>query len=230
MSECNTCGTYVDYEHNQYCYNCGIHGNDIFEKQSFYNNINKKENIEKEFEEFGVPESIRATAISYYKKITNGDILKDSNRRGLIWMCCYEAFKHNGIAKDPILLGIKFNLDRKHMNKGLRKFWERICLKGYKEDFPKIQLSTKDLLPEFMDLFDVDEEDIDDLIEITDSIKNNLEDIDKYQPRSIVIAAIFWYINQQSTNNKLLVTDVCKDYHIPHTTLTKLLNVINSIC
>ncbi len=230
--ECFTCGCEVMAgDVGGMCYSCGVESGIAFEKKNKEpTSSNKKTQTQKDFQKYKLPGKIKGMSIMFYDKITNGCILKDSNRRGRMWMCCYEAYKHHHIAVDPIILSKMFRLTKKNINKALRGFWEKVLSNGLLDQFPKIQLSVKDLIPYFRELFDLDpiiENDMNNIFECLNSYSTS---ITRYRPRDVAISIIYWYLKEDlSTHDMKDMGDFCKKCYIGKTTLMKIVVVIKQI-
>lgn len=232
--ECFTCGQEVDFGINM-CHSCGINYGRVFEKiQQVQIYSKRKTQIEKDFEDYEIPVEIKGKAAIFYNQVTNGDILKDANRRGMMWMCCYEAYKHHGIAKDPILLSILFKLKKKQMNRALRSFWERVHKNNLMDEFPKIQLSVPDLIPVFRDLYDIEEIAENSMINIYMRLETYSTNIMKYRPRDVAASIVFWFIvtsinNDDTINQNTTSTTYCSKCCVGKTTLDKIVKCIKQI-
>ena len=242
--ECFNCGNLFTSS-NEYakCNICDSKYNNISHTlNTEYKTVVKLTQIEKDFEKYVIPREIKACAANFYNEITNGDILKDNNRRGIMWMCCYEAYKHHGVAVDPTLLSKKFKIGKKQMNKALRSFWERVHKQNLIKKFPKIQLSVVDLIPVFGDLLDLDQNTENDMIELSEQLDLASTSISKCKPRTVAASIVYWHIstnididinvdNVKNTkkDEKEQIAKFCNKFDIKKTTLEKIIGIIKQI-
>lgn len=193
--------------------------------------FHREDQIKKDFNAIPLPQKIRDDAVLIYLDVVGQDTLKRDRRKAMMCKCTYEAFISNNVARDPVMLTKLFDIDIKKLKKAQNDFYEKAHISGKKRKYPKIHLTAKQLLDEFLTLFGfTDEKASEDILELHEIIEQLYETsvlLERHRPRDISIAVAYWYY--QKHGFVMLPEDVHFKFLIPKVTIIELINTINNL-
>lgn len=156
--------------------------------------------IEKELERLGFSPDICSTANKLYMLVTNGDIKRGELRKGISFVCTFEAHKILKKHKTSEQLQKKFGIDRKAISQGITYYKLRIP----REYFQHEEVSAKHYIPEIMQKLNIKQEHIDRVIKLYDKIKDSCPVIHRSNPQSISKAIVFYYLRRVNCNISII--------------------------
>ena len=166
-------------------------------------------------------------AATIYLDICRDKTLKGVKRRAMLCKCMYQAYAMNGIIKDPIMLGIKFDVVVKDLRKICKVYARNIQLYNLYEKYQPYFFSSTDLLSEFMTLLDIDLDAHALLKEAIEVVEDNSTVISQIQPRITAVASILWM--KQEGGLSYNIAQVCSSFKIPKATLQKAIKIFTNI-
>jgi transcription initiation factor TFIIB len=137
-------------------------------------------------------------AKSLYKLISEIQISRGNNRKGIIAACIYFACKNCNVSRSPKELANIFNIKTPLMTKGIKKFQEIINTTSYKNRILDANsITSEDFIHRFCNKLSLNNDDINNIIEIIKKInKTNLES--EIRPDSIAAGTILLYCKKKS--------------------------------
>lgn len=234
----NESGTYL-------CSDCGLelskvmsyekdwryYGSDDTRKNSDPNrcHIRKMEDksIYKDVENFGFSEKVVNMANDIYSQVTKGKIYRGNSRKAIIFGCIFHSIKINGKAHTCESLREIFQLDRRIILKGLK----HVSLNAPKSSQIRMKPSTtnNDLIEEYMNKFNLNEEEKRDIIEIYQKIKNKSTIINRSRPQSVTSSLIYYYLCKKNGSNNVNIDDFIKKVKLSKLTIDKISKEIDNI-
>jgi transcription initiation factor TFIIIB Brf1 subunit/transcription initiation factor TFIIB len=226
---CNDCGTelskVMSYEKDWRYY-----GSDDTRKNSDPNrcHIRKMEDksIFKDVENFGFSDKIVNSANDIYTQVTKGKIYRGNSRKAIIFGCIFHSIKLNGKSYTCENLREIFKLDRKIILKGLK----HVNLNAPKESQIRSKVnSSKDLVDEYIQKFDMTDEDKTEIFELYQKIKNKSSMINRSRPQSVTSSLIYYYICKKKGFNNVNIKDFVKKVNLSELTINKISKEIYKI-
>lgn len=226
---CNDCGIelskVMSYEKDWRYY-----GSDDTRKNSDPNrcHIRKMEDksIFKDVENFGFSDKIVNCANDIYTQVTKGKIYRGNSRKAIIFGCIFHSIKLNGKSYTCENLREIFKLDRKIILKGLK----HVNLNAPKESQIRSKMnSSKDLVDEYIQKFDMTEEDKTEILELYQKIKNKSSMINRSRPQSVTSSLIYYYICKKKGFNNVNIKDFVKKVNLSELTINKISKEIYKI-
>lgn len=234
----NESGTYL-------CSDCGLelskvmsyekdwryYGSDDTRKNSDPNrcHIRKMEDksIYKDVENFGFSEKVVNMANDIYSQVTRGKIYRGNSRKAIIFGCIFHSIKINGKAHTCESLREIFQLDRRIILKGLK----HVSLNAPKSSQIRMKPSTtnNDLIEEYMNKFNLNEEEKKDIIDIYQKIKNKSTIINRSRPQSVTSSLIYYYLCKKNGSNNVNIEDFIKKVKLSKLTIDKISKEIDNI-
>jgi len=226
---CNDCGRelskVMSYEKDWRYY-----GSDDTRKNSDPNrcHIRKMEDksIFKDVENFGFSDKIVNSANDIYTQVTKGKIYRGNSRKAIIFGCIFHSIKLNGKSYTCENLREIFKLDRKIILKGLK----HVNLNAPKESQIRSKInSSKDLVDEYIQKFDMTDEDKTEIFELYQKIKNKSSMINRSRPQSVTSSLIYYYICKKKGFNNVNIKDFVKKVNLSELTINKISKEIYKI-
>lgn len=226
---CNDCGKelskVMSYEKDWRYY-----GSDDTRKNSDPNrcHIRKMEDksIFKDVENFGFSDKIVNSANDIYTQVTKGKIYRGNSRKAIIFGCIFHSIKLNGKSYTCENLREIFKLDRKIILKGLK----HVNLNAPKESQIRSKInSSKDLVDEYIQKFDMTEEDKVEIFDLYQKIKNKSSMINRSRPQSVTSSLIYYYICKKKGFNNVNIKDFVKKVNLSELTINKISKEIYKI-
>jgi transcription initiation factor TFIIIB Brf1 subunit/transcription initiation factor TFIIB len=154
--------------------------------RKFYEN-----NIYKDVENMGFSEKIIATANQIYLQVTKGNIKRGNSRKAIVFACVFQSFKLNNCPQTHERLIQIFELSRKTGLQGLK----HVALNAPKDsEIHTTHITPIHLVKEIMAKFDAPVEQVNEVIEIYEKIKNKDTKLNRARPQSTACGIIYLYI------------------------------------
>lgn len=160
----------------------------------------------------GIPPYIIKDSQSMYKELSETQISRGSNRRGLTAACVYIACKLENVPRSSKEIAEIYDLKVNEMTRGVKKFLEIMDkLKNKKNSRFKIQSSSPvDFIQRFCSKLYLDT-DIVHLCEYVAFITTQLDIVDENTPPSVAAGSIFLVLSLCNLQtNKKNISDACK--------------------
>ena len=196
------------------CLECGEEiDKDIFLNKNDYPEIQTKQdisrchirkteekNIYKDVEDMGFGEHIVSIANEIYLEVTKGKIYRGNSRKSIVFACIFNAYKINGNPQNHDILMKMFNLKRKNGLDGLKKVHCGVA----KDSLIKTTYITPvNLVTEILLKFNANKEQIDEVVELYEQIKDKSSIINRSRPQSISAGLVYYYILKTNKNMTL---------------------------
>ena len=151
----------------------------------------------------GIKKDLEAHNLSFSKKViqraneiyqtsTRGNIKRSRYRLGVIFACVFQAYKDIGDPKTPEELQQKFNIDHKHMSKGLS------YISKYGQKQPKTYITPANYIPRILTTLNIKTEHIDNIIEIYERVKNRSDVLNRANPQSVAAGLVYNYLKKRT--------------------------------
>lgn len=193
--------------------------------------IHREQQIQKDFNGIALPQKIRDDATKIYIDVVSDTTLKRDRRKAMMCKCAYEAFKVNNIARDPIMLTKLFDISIKKLRDAQKDFYSLIHDTEKKESYPKVHLTAKQLLEEFLTLFGLQQEeyenDFNDLKLMIDKLYDSPILMVRNRPRDIAIVVALWQF--EKCGYEIANDEVHNRFYIPKVAIVNLRNSIENI-
>ena len=190
----------------------------------------EEKNIYNDVENFGFSEILVDEANKIYSDITKtpnfakGKILRGNSRKSVILACIFHAYKISNNPQSIDKLIKIFGIERKSALKGL-KFVNLKAPKKYK--LRTTYITPMNLIKEIVEKFDGTEDQIKQISEIYEKIKDKSEKLNKSRPQSVASAIVYYWI----LKNKKNIT--CKEFaekvDLSELTINKIIKEIENI-
>jgi len=173
---------------------------------------------------YDIPGKIVQDAVNMYVDVFREDTLKAGKRRAAMAITVYHAYMTNNIAKDPVLLGLKFGTDIKALRRAQGDLTDRIHAYDLRDKYPVTFLQAWNLLHDYvaLGLLDVDQREI--LEDILVSASQESHALCRIQPRIVGLAAIAWL---QSMISRVDISEHCRMYHVPKATTCTVMQILS---
>ena len=167
-----------------------------------------------------LPSKIVTEAKSLYKVISDTQISRGNNRKGIIAACLYYACKNCSVSRSSKEIALMFNLTTSVMTKGTKTFQEIIHMSNSKNRIKEAKsIIPEDFIDRFCNKLNLNSDDIKQVKDISDIITQvNL--ISEVRPDSIAAGCILFYCNYKKDciiNKK----DISKISQISEVTINK---------
>lgn len=193
----------------------------------------KRVTLLSEYRPFVSQEKIAETATSIYFDVIGSTTLKRGKRRAMMAKCAYEAYIVNNIFKDPLLLAMKFEIDRKKFMEAQDIFYQMLFNSKNLKKYPKVHLTAKQLLPDIAKHFGFDNIPLSDMNNLIDVMYANSAFLSRSSPRDIAIVVLMSYmemVKYVNTAGKIVSKeDVKTDTKIANTKIKEMTSLINTI-
>lgn len=195
---------------------------------SRYGNTKEREpQIYKDFSKYPVPEKIRNKAADIYVHLMGKGTLKGDRRIAMMVLCTSEAYKSEGILKDPVLLANSFGITVIKLRSACLDFHRKVFEKQLIDTYPKRHLTAKELLPEFLEVLEIEDAPLEDLLAIIDALYSKGAITTRYAPRDIAITVA--YLCNTYYDGALSLDETRSRTLIPNATITRILDLIKKI-
>lgn len=155
---------------------------------------------------------IAQEAKSLYKIISDTQISRGNNRKGIIAACVYFSCKTCNVSRSSKEISVMFNISTPVMTKGCKTFQEILQkTRNYKRRVVDAEsIKADDFINRFCNKLKLEEEDMENIKKIANNVKKiNL--ISEVRPDSIAAGSILLYCKQKKLPiNKKDISEVCK--------------------
>ncbi len=220
------------------CSDCGLEiDKDIFLDKDMYPEIQIKQdisrcqvrkvenkNIYKDVEDMGFGERIVSIANEIYIDVTDGKIYRGNSRKAIVFACIYNAYMINGTPQDHDHLIKMFNLKRKSGLKGLKHVNNNVA-----KDSPikTTCITPIDLVTDILKKFNATKEQIDDVIQLYEQIKDKSSVINRARPQSTSAGLVYYYILK--TNKNITMKDFLSKINLSELTIKKIVKELDRL-
>lgn len=172
-------------------------------------------------------QKIVTEAKSLYKVISDTQISRGNNRKGIIAACLYYACKNCEVSRSSKEIGMMFNINTSVMTKGTKTFQEIIHMSNSKNRIKEAKsIKPEDFIDRFCNKLTLNKLDIKQVKDISKIItKTKL--ISEVRPDSIAAGCILFYCNFK--NNKINKKEISKISQISEVTINKCCKKIQEI-
>lgn len=223
MNICSDCGKEmsenISHEQEWRCFNDSS-GIDPTRCQ-FRKTIEK--GIAKELEKLGLPPDVCILGNKLYMMATRGEVKKCELRKGISFVCAFEAFKMLQKHKTPEHLQAKFSLEKKSISQAFTYFKMRIPKEYYQNE----EINAEHYIPDIMKTLNIQQKHIDCVIKLYDKIKDSCPVINRSNPQSISKALVYYYLMRVGCNITLVA--YAKIVELSHISLFRLCEEINRV-
>jgi transcription initiation factor TFIIIB Brf1 subunit/transcription initiation factor TFIIB len=175
------------------CNNCEISSIIYTNKDETIYVASRIPQIVKDFSAYQIGQKVREKAVEIYIQVIQNDTLKKDNRKAMMCVCAYEAYKRLGSLRDPIMLAKLFGVSKVSLRNAYDIFHAHVYEMNLIDTYPKRHLTAKELLPEFLELMEIEDPPLNELANIIDLLYNKNTMINRIAPRDIAIGVAFWY-------------------------------------
>lgn len=181
---------------------------------------NSEKTIEKDVLGLGFSDRIIKLANSIYDNVTNGNIYRGSTRRAIIFACVFHSYKLDNNPQSCDHLISAFNLTKKNGLKGL-KFVNLYAPKD--KLIERSYITVENIITETMQKFNASDDDIRNIINIYNKVKNKSQLLNRARPQSVAAGLIRYYCIKHDKNidaeqfrnvvhlSELTITRICKE-------------------
>jgi transcription initiation factor TFIIIB Brf1 subunit/transcription initiation factor TFIIB len=187
--------------------------------RKFYEN-----NIYKDVENMGFNDKIVSTANDIYLQVTKGNIKRGNSRKAIIFACVFQSFKiHNCPQTHERLIQI-FELSRKTGLQGLK----HVALNAPKDsEIHTTHITPIHLIKEIMAKFDASIDQVEEVTEMYQKIKNKDTKLNRARPQSTACGILYLYIKIK--NKDISLKEFAKKVGLSELTISKMAKIIAEI-
>jgi len=184
--------------------------------------------IVKDFSSYPIAQKVREKAVEIYIQVVQNDTLKKDKRKAMMCVCTYEAYKKLGSIRDPVMLTKIFGVTKVKLRDAYDNFHAYVYALNLTESYPKRHLTAKELLPEFLELLEIEDPPLSDLGTIVDELYSRNTMMNRIAPRDIAIGISYWYTSKLEDP---LSQDVVKNMtDIKISSFNNVLSSISELC
>ena len=192
--QCQKCDGKLECTGKYYvCNNCEISSVLYTNSDETIYTASRVPQIVKDFNSYQIGQKVREKAVEIYVQVIQNDTLKKDKRKAMMCVCTYEAFKKLGSLRDPVMLARLFGVTKVKLRNAYDQFHSYVYSMNLTESYPKRHLTAKELLPEFLELMEIEDPPLQDLGMIIDSLYSKNSMTNRIAPRDISIGVAFWY-------------------------------------
>jgi transcription initiation factor TFIIIB Brf1 subunit/transcription initiation factor TFIIB len=181
-------------------------------------------NIYRDVEGMGFSEKIIATANNIYLQVTKGNIKRGNSRKSLVFACIFQSFKINNCPQTHDKLIQVFELSRKTGLQGLKY----VALNAPKDsEIHTTHISPVHLIKDIMDKFEASVEQIQEVINIHEKIKNKDTKLNRARPQSIASGVVFYFVCLK--NKDISLKEFAKKVGLSELTIGKMAKLVAEI-
>jgi transcription initiation factor TFIIB len=158
----------------------------------------------------GIPKFIIENAKLMYKNLSEAQISRGANRRGLMASCIYISCKIQGVPRSAKEIAAIYDLKVNEMTRGCKKFLEIMDISKKRTDFVLNSSTPLHFVKRFCSNLELDE-DAFHICEYVAYMTTKLDIVDENTPPSIAAGSIFLVISSCHLNvSKKTVSKACK--------------------
>lgn len=184
----------------------------------------EQKNIYKDVENMGFSEKVVSLANNLYFQVTKDKIYRGNSRKAIVFGCIMNAYKELGQPQSFETLQKIFKLERKVILKGIKLV--NLNLPKNMELHGKY-ITPIELINEIMESLNATPQQVKEVVDIYNKVKNKSPIINKSKPQSIASGVIYYYI--VSTNRKIDMKDFLQKVNLSETTIVKICTEIEKI-
>lgn len=189
----------------------------------------KRQQLQLDYSMYIPQQQVARNSMEIYLSVMGDITLKGRRRLAMMATCAYEAYKKNGIWKDPILLAKSFKVDKSKLKDAQDLFRRRLFDLKKLNEFPKQHLSAQQVLPDIASHFNIKNVPFEELNEIISQIYSNTVFLNRWAPRDVAIGTLFWYVSNLDVDNSSFTKDKVKtEAVIAESKINLVVSTINS--
>lgn len=225
---------------NNCCEDCGVViDNSIMFNKEWKNNQNRnsndpsrclmrknnEKNIDKDVETLCLPENVVQEANKIYQHVVKDNIYRGNTRKSIIFACIFYAYKQLKQPHSCDNLIKLFNLEKRSGLRGLKI----VSLNSNSNFVNKSNYITpEDIIKEIMNEFSANDNDINNVIQLYNSLKNKKSSIlSRSRPQSIASGIIRYYIIKN--NKDISMENFREKVNLSELTINKIVKEITRI-
>lgn len=196
---------------------CGSDGKKTQDPNRTQPRKDNEKSIRKDVENMGFSEKVVAVADELYTHVTNGQILRDDNRKAVILGCLFRAYDILGIHQPIEPLVSQLGIPMKKALKGLKV----VSINVPKNAKGKTSTITPaHVICDIMNKFSATQKQKDELVLLYDKIKNKSTKLNRARTHSVVASLIYYWICQKKI--KITLKEYSKKVELTEQTISKL--------
>ena len=180
--------------------------------------------IFRDVENLSISESIVAKANKIYLDVTKGNIFRGNSRRAIVFASIFHAFKLSGVPQTHDSLMKIFGIERKIGLKGL-KYVNIYAPKD--SELRTTYIAPESLIREIMTQFSASKNQIQEVIEIYNQIRDISSKINRSRPQSTASGLVFYWIRLNKKN--ITLKEFAKKVSLSELTISKIAKEIAEI-
>lgn len=185
--------------------------------------------IRKELDALPLPETIKDRADRIYGNRVGSNTYRSKVRQEVKFSCIFDAFKEEGIYKDPCEIATMVGIKRRGMTRGIARcsfLWTG------KDKTNNVSITAIHLVPDMMtrNCIEFEQSHLDDVAAIYEYTKDRSELLNRSKPQSIAAALIYFYMLKVDETRKISKADVAKNCGISIMTMMKIATELEAIC
>lgn len=184
----------------------------------------EERSIFKDVENLGFSDSIISKANKIYAQVTQGKIFRGNSRKAIVFACVFHAYKMSGKPQSHERLIQIFNLNRKTGLRGLKY----VNLYAPKES--KIRttyITPKNLVSELMSKFSATEEQIYEVNQLYEKVKNKSSRLNRSRPQSVASGLVFYWICKKE--KEITLKEFARKVVLSELTINKIAKEISDV-
>ncbi len=177
----------------------------------------EERNIFRDVENLPFSESIVSRANKIYSEVTKGKIFRGNSRRAIVFACIFHAYKLSDLPQSHDTLMKIFGLERRVGLKGLKH------VNIYAPKDSKIRttyITPRSLIQEIMAQFSATKEQIQEVIDIYEKIRNTSSRINRSRPQSTASGLVFYWIRLRGKG--ITLKEFAKKVSLSELTINKI--------
>jgi transcription initiation factor TFIIIB Brf1 subunit/transcription initiation factor TFIIB len=183
--------------------------------------------IFKDVENMGFSDKIVVSANEIYMQVTNNQIYRGDSRKAIIFASIFHAYKLSGKPQNHEKLISIFNLNRKTGLRGLK----HVNLYAPKDSKIRTTYITPiNLVEDIMEIFSATKEQIQEVINIYELIKNKSSRLNRSRPKSVSSGIVYYWVCLKG--KEITLKDFAKKVELSELTIQKIAleiaNVLNT--
>jgi transcription initiation factor TFIIIB Brf1 subunit/transcription initiation factor TFIIB len=194
------------------CVNCGVHLDTVIDEDQecrYYGATDNKyssdpsrcqyrkspdKGIRKDLEKLHLPPYIINTADEYYQEVTQNEIKRGALRKGIMFACVFEAYKHHNKTQIPDVLQALFKIDKKNGSRGITYFRKK------KRKNDDRYITAEDFIPKICEKFDFVPEAIQEVIDLYRQLKAKSPKLDHSYPQSVSSGCVYYVMKRKNVD------------------------------
>ena len=222
------------------CLDCGQHLDEIMDQEQDWRYYGENDNknssnpsrcqfrkspdkgIRKDLEKLNLPAKIINLADQYYFEVTQGEIKRGQLRKGIMFACVFEAYKHINKHQIPDQLQKLFGIDKKNGSRGLTYFFRR------KSNNEREYVTAEHFIPKICEKFNFLPEAIEEVKQLYRYLKDKSPQLDHSYPQSVACGCVY-YVMKNKKKDVITGEEFGKIVNLSSITVIKKANEIADI-